>query len=146
MGVNPRRKMTQETKSFTAASYYAYLKEEKRLMGVCCRDCGNLAAQARPMCPACHGSEIEWRQFSGKATLSTFTCISIVPVYMAAQGYGRDNPYCTGVVTLEEGPRVSARILGVDGNNPQNIRTGMDLVLDLDELDPEHPCPAFRPA
>ncbi len=138
--------MVSTSGGFTAQAFYRYLKEEKRLMGVRCRACGNLAAQARPMCPACHSTDIEWHQFSGKARLSTFTCISIVPVYMAAQGYGRDNPYCTGVVTLEEGPRISARILGVDGGNPQSIRTGMDLVLDLEELDPEHPCPTFRPA
>ncbi|PKB79604.1 MAG: hypothetical protein BZY88_12355 [SAR202 cluster bacterium Io17-Chloro-G9] len=138
--------MAEETKTFTAASYQEFLKDAKQLMGIRCRDCGNLAGQARPMCPACHSSAIEWHRFSGKAHLSTFTCISIVPAYMAAQGYGRDNPYCTGVVTLEEGPRISARILGVDGNNPQDIKAGMDLVLDLEELDPEHPCPTFRPA
>ena len=138
--------MVKETKTFTAASYRTYLTEDKQLMGVHCRACGHLAAQARPMCPSCHSTDIEWHQFSGKAHLSTFTCISIVPVYMAAQGYGRDNPYCTGVVTLEEGPRISARILGVDGGNPQTIKTGMELVLDLEDLDPEHPCPVFRPA
>ncbi len=138
--------MVSASGGFTAQAFYRYLKEEKRLMGVRCRACGNLAAQARPMCPACHSTDIEWHQFSGKGRLSTFTCISIVPVYMAAQGYGRDNPYCTGIVTLEEGPRISALILGVDGNNPQSIKTGMDLVLDLEEMDPEHPCPTFRPA
>ena len=138
--------MVSASGGFTAQAFYRYLKEQKRLMGVRCRACGNLAAQARPMCPACHSSDIEWHQFSGKARLSTFTCVSIVPVHMAAQGYGRDNPYCTGVVTLEEGPRISARILGVDGSNPQSIKTGMDLVLDLEDLDPEHPSPAFRPA
>ena len=110
-----------------------------------CRSCGKLFAEARPMCPACHSSDVEWHQFSGKARLSTFTCISIVPVYMGQQGYGRDNPYCTGVVTLEEGPRISARILGVDGNNPQDIHTGMDLILDPEDLDPDRPSVAFRP-
>ncbi len=138
--------MVSASGGFTAQAFYRYLKEEKRLMGVRCRACGNLAVQSRPMCPACHSSDMEWHQFSGKGRLSTFTCISIVPVYMAAQGYGRDNPYCTGIVTLEEGPRISARILGVDGGNPQSIKTGMDLILDLEELDSEHPCPTFRPA
>ncbi len=138
--------MAGEKGDFTAANYYAHLKEEKRLRGVRCRACGQLSAMPRPLCAACHSREVEWFEFSGKARLSTFTCISIVPVYMAQQGYGRDNPYCTGVVTLEEGPRVSARILGVDGSNPQDIKTGMDLVLDPEDLDPEHPSLAFRPA
>ena len=49
-------------------------------------------------------------------------------------------------MTLEEGPRISARITGVDGANPQSIRTGMALALDLEDLDPERPSLAFRPA
>ncbi len=133
-------------KDFNAASFYSYLLGEKRLMGVRCRSCGVLSATPRPICGSCHGKDIEWHEFSGKSTLSTFTCISVVPLAMSKRGYGRDNPYTAGVVTLEEGPRISARILGVDGNNPQNIKTGMDLVLDFDDLDPEDPSLAFRPA
>ena len=137
----------QKTKrEFNAASYHAYLNEEKRLMGVRCRSCGQLSAVPRPICAACHDQDMEWYEFSGKAKLSTFTCISIVPVSMGRKGYGRDNPYCTGVVTLEEGPRISARIIGVDGNRPQDINTGMDLALDLEDLDPENPSLAFRPS
>ncbi len=65
---------------------------------------------------------------------------------MAAKGYGRNNPYCTGIVTLEEGPQISAMINGVDGTNPQGIETGMDLVLDPDHLDEVTPSLAFKPA
>ena len=64
---------------------------------------------------------------------------------MADKGYGRDNPCCTGIVTLEEGPRISARILGVDGNNPQDIKTEIDVILDLEDVDPEDPSVTFRP-
>ena len=62
------------------------------------------------------------------------------------RGFGRDRPYCSGIVTLEEGPRISALINGVDGNNPQDIKTGMDLVLDLEGIDIEFPALAFKPA
>ena len=138
--------MADERKDFNAASYYAYLVEEKRMMGVRCRSCGELSAVPRPICAKCHGKDMEWHELSGRGKLSTFTCISIVPVAMGKRGYGRDNPYCTGIVTLEEGPRISARIVGVDGNNPQDIETDMALVLDLEDLDPENPSPVFRPA
>ena len=120
---------------FTSAAFYTKLKENKQLVGVRCQDCGHLSPEPRPMCPECHGFNMEWHPFSGKAKLSTFTCISIVPVSMAAKGYGRDNPYFTGIVSLEEGPRISALIKGIDGTNPQRIKTGMDLVLDPDDLD-----------
>ncbi len=131
---------------FNSTSFYRKLKEDGQLVGVRCKDCGHLSPEPRPMCPECHGFDMEWRQFSGKAKLNTFTCISIVPVAMAAKGYGRDKPYCTGIVTLEEGPRISARITGVDGANPQSIKTGMDVVLDLEDLDEESPAVAFKPA
>ena len=138
--------MAQETQSFTSFSYFTNLKEHKKLMGVRCRSCGQLSATPRPLCQECHSRDVEWHEFSGKAQLSTFTCISVVPVAMGNRGYGRDNPYCTGIVTLEEGPRVSALIVGVDGNNPHGIKTGMDLVLDPEEVDPENPALVFRPA
>ena len=137
--------MAEAVKEFTGASFNAFLTEEKRLMGVRCRSCGHLSAEPRPMCSSCHGNDIEWFQFSGKGRLSTFTCISIVSNAMADKGYGRDNPCCTGIVTLEEGPRISARILGVDGNNPQDIKTEIDMILDLEDVDPEDPSVTFRP-
>ena len=135
-----------EIRDFNAASYNAFLSEEKRLMGVRCRSCGHFSAQARPMCPNCLSRDVEWFQFSGKGRLSTFTCISIVPSHMGEKGYGRNNPYCTGIVTLEEGPRIAGLIRGVDASNPQNIKTETEMVLDLEDLDPERPALAFRPA
>ncbi len=137
--------MPDQPRAFTAASFNAYLKEGK-LMGVRCRACGHLSAQPRPLCSACHGRDVEWQQLSGRGILSTFTCISVAPAALVKKGMGRNNPYCAGIVTLEEGPRVSARILGVDARRPESIETGTALALDLAELDPERPAPAFRPA
>jgi uncharacterized protein len=137
--------MADEPRELNAASFYQYLKEGK-LMGTGCRDCGTLSAEARPMCSVCHSKNVEWRQFSGRGRLSTFTCISVVPQAMAKEGYGRNNPYCSGIVTLEEGPRISALIRGVDAGSPQNIQTGLALELDLKDLDPERPVLAFQPA
>ena len=134
-----------EIKEFNGASFNSFLSEEKRLMGVRCRSCSHLSAEARPMCPSCHSKDVEWFQFSGKGRLSTFTCISIVTNAMGEKGYGRDNPCCAGIVTLEEGPRISARILGVDGANPQSIKSETEVLLDLSDLDPKKPSLAFRP-
>ena len=138
--------MAEDTREFNAASFYSYLKEEKRLMGVRCRACSELSVEPRPMCFACHGRDMEWYEFSGNGRLSTFTSISIVPVYMSQKGYGRNNPYCTGVVVLEEGPRIASRIVGVDASSPQTIETGMQVTLDAEDLDPERPIVTFRPA
>ena len=133
-----------ETREFNGAAFYEFLKEGK-LMGVHCNACGKLSAEPRPMCPDCHSGDMAWYEFKGAGILGAFTCISVVPQAMAAQGYGRDNPYCSGIVILDEGPRISALILGVDAANPQNIRTGMPLTTDFTNMDPDRPTLAFRP-
>ena len=137
--------MGEKPREFTAESYAAFLKGG-RLMGVRCRDCGTLSAEARPMCHICHGREMEWHELAGKGVLTTFTCISIVPARMAARGYGRDRPYCSGVVSLKEGIRVPARIAGVDASDPAGIHAGTEVVLCPEEIDHDSPGLVFRPA
>jgi uncharacterized OB-fold protein len=67
---------------------------------------------------------MEWTETRGEGTLAAFTCIGIGPSFMAAEGYDRKNPYCTGVVELEEKARVVARIEGVDTLHPETIKVG----------------------
>ena len=63
----------------------------------------------------------------GAGRLAAFTSISIGPPAMQDEGYNRDNPYCTGVVQLAEGPRIVARIEGVDTRNPESIGIGVSV-------------------
>ena len=109
---------------FSDISFRQFLDEE-RLMGSKCAACGHVYAPPRPICIQCHSSQMEWMPLSGNGTLAAFTCIAIGPPSMAALGYGRDNPYCSGVVALEGGGRVDARIEGVDAKSPESIHVGM---------------------
>ena len=68
-----------------------------------------------------------WEETKGQGKLVAFTCIAIGPSFMIAEGYDRKNPYCSGVVELAEGPRVDARVEGVDTKNPETIKIGMAL-------------------
>lgn len=61
---------------------------------------------------------------SGRAKLAAYTCIAVAPTIMVEEGYGRTNPYCAGIVELAEGPKISARILGVDAEAPETIKVG----------------------
>jgi uncharacterized OB-fold protein len=67
---------------------------------------------------------MEWIEFEGTGRLAAFTCIAVAPSAMIAEGYGRDNPYCVGVIELENGVRVDAQIVGVDPSRPENIKVG----------------------
>ncbi len=115
-----------EERSFSDISYEQFLREE-RLMGSRCKKCEALFVPPRPICIKCHGSDMEWIEMKGKGKLSAFTCIAIGPPFMIAEGYNRNHPYCSGVVELEEGVRVDARIEEVDTNRPEDIKIGLPL-------------------
>jgi len=115
-----------EERPFSDISYEQFLNEEK-LMGSRCKDCGAHYVPPRSICINCYKSKMEWVEMKGRGRLAAFTCINIPPPFMIAQGYNRKNPYCTGVVELEEGARVDARIEGVDCAEPEEIKVGMPL-------------------
>ncbi len=105
-------------------AFNQFLAKEK-LMGSRCQKCGKLFVPPRPICIECGEAEMEWAEVSGKGKLAGFTCITIGPSFMRAEGYDRKNPYCVGVVELEEGARVDARIEGVDPSAPETITVGL---------------------
>jgi uncharacterized OB-fold protein len=117
---------------FTINSFETFLKE-KKLMASKCKKCGALWLPPRPICLKCYSNELGWTQLNGKGKLVAFTVIGVGPIPMIDAGYGRDNPYCTGIVELDEGPRISAQILGVDVTCPENIRIGTSLTADFVE-------------
>jgi len=115
-----------ETRPINDVSYEAYLEEEK-LMGTTCRSCGARFLPPMPICTECHKPEMDWNEVGGKGKLLSFTCIAVAPPSMKEEGFDRNNPYCLGVVELEEGVRVVARIQGVDARHPETIRIGTPL-------------------
>ncbi len=119
-----------EARPINDVSYEAYLQEEK-LMGSQCGRCGARFLPPRPICTECHGPEMDWAEVEGKGKLASFTCIAVGPPSMKAEGFDRDNPYCLGVVELDGGERVVARILGVDARNPDSIRIGTPLCVKI---------------
>jgi uncharacterized OB-fold protein len=49
---------------------------------------------------------------------------------MNEQGFDRHNPYLTGIVELDEGVKVSARLLGFDGKQPSEVRIGTPVTVE----------------
>ena len=119
-----------EIRPFNDISYERFLREDK-LMGSRCRRCGALFLPPRSICIKCYGSEMEWVEMEGKGKLAAFTCIAIGPPFMIREGYDRKHPYVCGVVELEEGVKVVARIEGVDGTKPETIKIGTHLKVEF---------------
>ncbi len=114
---------------FTSATFNKFLSEHK-LMGTRCTQCGTMYLPPRAICPHCHSDQLEWVEMSGKGKLVAFSAVYIGPSAMQAEGYDRTNPYCAGVVELDEGVKISARVLGVDAKQPANIAIGTPLTVE----------------
>ncbi len=135
------------THDFTRAGFQQQLAAHK-LMGVHCRTCQAFYLPPRPMCTNCYSQDLEWVEFPGTGRLVAFTTVHIAPTAMIEAGYGRENPYCTGIVRLDNGHTISAQILGVDILHPENIKIGTALVAefaDRGEGDQKTTMLVFRP-
>lgn len=121
-----------DDRDFNSASFYQFLAE-KRLMASRCKKCQALYLPPHPICTKCHGNEMEWAEMKGKGKLAAFTSIAVGPSFTIEEGYDRNNPYVVGIVKLDEGPKMSARIRGLDARNPEAIKVGTALTVEFPE-------------
>ena len=124
---------TPTRRPFTAAAFNQYLAEHQLMLAHCAR-CGRDYVPPRAICPNCHSTELDWVAASGQATLAAFTVIYGGPAFMVEQGFDRQTPYISGIVTLAEGPALSARITGLDPLKPEAIAIGTSLSVDFIEF------------
>jgi uncharacterized OB-fold protein len=111
---------------FTATAFNQFLAE-KKLMGSFCPHCDATYLPPRAICPQCLGDDLAWIEVSGKGKLAAFTSIYIAPTFMIEQGYDRNNPYLTSIIELDEGPKISARLVGFDPRQPEQVQIGTPL-------------------
>ncbi len=123
-----------EQKEITSSSFYQYLSE-KKLMGTKCKKCGALFLPPHPICNKCYASDMEWVEMKGNGKIAAFAAIAVGPSFTVDEGYDRNNPYLVGVVQLDEGPKVSGRIKGLDPKNPESIKVGTPVSVDF--MEPE---------
>ena len=131
-------------KPFSDVAFEQFLNEEK-LMGSRCNACGALYVPPRPICIDCRASDMKWEEMAGSGRLAAFTCIAIGTAAMIAEGYDRHNPYISGVVALDEGVRVDARIQGLNAKAPETIQIGQPLKAKYLHLGEHRTVLAFEP-
>jgi uncharacterized OB-fold protein len=122
-----------DDRDFNSASFYQFLAE-KKLMASRCKKCQTAYIPPHPICQKCFGNEMEWVEVKGDGKLAAFTAISVGPSCTLEEGYDRNNPYVVGIVELDEGPKVSGRIQGVDAKKPESIKVGTPMKVEF--LDP----------
>lgn len=89
------------------------------LHGRRCGECGKVSVE-EGRCARCGSERGETFRLSGRGTLVSWTTIRVAPARYAAEA-----PYTVGVVQLEEGCRVTARVSG----EPERFAAGQRLAL-----------------
>lgn len=79
---------------------------EGRLTVQECNTCGELIMYPKYRCPGCFGSDLGWKDVSGKATLLTYTVLR----FGAPSAFDVEVPYGIGIVRLDEGPQLTCRL------------------------------------
>jgi uncharacterized OB-fold protein len=115
---------------FSQTAFRSFLSE-KKLMASICKTCGAKYLPPKPLCTNCYGEVMAWSEVEGVGELKAFTTIHIAPTAMLDAGYGREHPYCTGIVKLSDDLSISAQITGVDPSQPESIKIGTPMEVEF---------------
>ncbi len=115
--------------------------EEENFQAYKCVRCSAIIAPPSGSCYSCGGNEMDWAQVSGRATLISFTVIHVAP-----EEFQEEAPYVIAIMELEEGTRVTSRLLGYDPLKPEGIKTGTPHILTYEKGASGKTYLAFKPA
>jgi uncharacterized OB-fold protein len=103
-----------------------------------CGDCGKPHLPPGPVCPFCFSSGIEWRAASGRGTISSWTIVhkEWFPAFRS------HIPYNVVQVALEEGPRLTANVIGTAN---VLLRVGLRVEAVFDDVAADLTLLRFRP-
>lgn len=129
--------------NFTIAEYQAFLNEGK-LVGSRCVNCGTVSLPLKPICSNCQQSNMELIHLSGKGKLAAYSLIAIGTKMMIEEGFDKQHPYCSGIVELDEGIRIPARIIGLDMGKSVSESVGTPCELEFLQRDNKPNVLAFK--
>ncbi len=115
--------------SETTVQNYQVLLNEKKLCVAECTSCHTLMFPPRLHCISCYKRGTKWKELSGRGKIRSFTVIHI-----ASSTHAEDAPFVVAIVGLKEGPSVTARLVGVDPEKPEDIKIGTSVVADFEEV------------
>jgi uncharacterized OB-fold protein len=82
-----------------------------------CNNCRRLNMYPRHACPFCQSLSLGWQKSAGKGILHSFTILRAG----APEGFETDLPYALGVIKLEEGVQLLARLVPERDSEWQNF-------------------------
>ncbi len=100
----------------TTEPFFAAARDRRLRLQRCPRD--GFFFYPRSRCPGCLGADWTWEDVSGRGTIYAWT-VDRIGHDPALAG---DVPYTVAIVELDEGPRMTARIVGCE---PSELRVGL---------------------
>jgi uncharacterized OB-fold protein len=102
-----------------------------------CAACKAYIYYPRERCPHCFSDRLAWERVSGRGKVYSYTVVR-----RASSRSFADQPYVLAIVELDEGPRMTSNIVAV----PESVKVGMPVVVQFDNVTPEHTLVKFKPA
>ncbi len=106
-----------------------------------CAACRTFRFYPGPVCPRCGSAESRWEPVTGRGTIHSYVVVhrATHPVFAA------EVPYVVVLVELDGtgGIRIPSRLVGVP---PGEVRIGMTVAVDFEDVTPDATVPVFRPA
>ena len=112
---NPKPRVTPGPRRF-AKAYYDGL-EEGKLIGAKCPECGHIEFFPYYSCSECGNHNLELVELSGEGVVDSFVTTRVATAPLV----GELGPYVVGGVTLKEGPRINAAIVGITPENADEM-------------------------
>lgn len=119
----------------TTAPFWEGLKAHRLVLQRCAK-CHRLRHYPRPMCDACHSTQCEWVEASGKGKVHSWT----VAHHPFHPGFKRDLPYVVLTVELAEGVRMVAPMTE---NDASRLSLDLPVVLGFDDVSEDVTLPRF---
>jgi uncharacterized OB-fold protein len=86
-----------------------------------CQNCGKSNMYPRHACPWCQSEKLDWLKAVGGGTLMSFTVLRAG----APEGFESELPYALGVIRLDEGVQLLARLLNDSSGDWRQYRCDM---------------------
>lgn len=104
----------------TASRFFIELRDNQKIMGTKCSQCGKIFVPPRKTCPTCFTSNDEWKEIAPQGTLVSYT---VVRRHLAS--LPKKPPIIYGLIQLEGADTALLHIL--DEIRPEDVQIGMKL-------------------
>ncbi len=122
--------LTEDNQAFWEAA------REGRLVTQRCAGCGRLQHPPRPMCPSCHGLELEVVELAGTGVVYSYSILH------HPRHPSFDYPVVAVLIDLDEGVRILSNLVDV---RPEDVRIGMPVEVRFVPTRDEMAAPVFTP-